>query len=179
MTSSSQHLSKPLGFRNEGIFLRTVRGRVDRALTNCGRTDKKLFRKAAVIVAWFFASYLLFILVRGGWQILACISLGLAACAMSTNVFHDANHGAFSTNRRINIAVSIFTSTLLGGNRYFWWYKHQVLHHRYTNVYRWDDDLETRGNLRLAQGQQWRSRFRAQHRFFLSCMLWPHWNGYS
>jgi linoleoyl-CoA desaturase len=166
MTSWSQHSPETLGFRGEGTFLRTVRRRVDPALANCGRIDRRLYRKALAVVAWFLISYISFLMVSGVWQVLACISWGLAACAVGTNVFHDANHGAFSGGRRVNVAMSIFTSTLLGANRYLWWYKHQVLHHRYTNVHRWDDDLETRGNLRLAQGQPWQSKFAAQHWYF-------------
>jgi linoleoyl-CoA desaturase len=40
-----------------------------------------------------------------------------------------------------------------------------VLHHRFTNIQEWDDDLETRGFLRLSPHQPWKPRFRGQHLF--------------
>jgi linoleoyl-CoA desaturase len=48
-----------------------------------------------------------------------------------------------------------------------WLQKHNVFHHVFTNVFEWDDDLESRGHLRLSPRQPWRARFRNQHRFFL------------
>ena len=43
--------------------------------------------------------------------------------------------------------------------------QHHVLHHRYTNIHGWDDDLETRGFLRISPHQDWKPRYRGQHVF--------------
>jgi linoleoyl-CoA desaturase len=99
-------------------------------------------------------------------QILLGVSYGLAASALGFNVFHDANHGAFSSNPRVNLFLSRLTCTVLGAGRYFWRHKHEVLHHRFTNIFEWDDDVETRGQLRLSPRQPWQPKFRNQHRFF-------------
>ena len=53
-------------------------------------------------------------------------------------------------------------SVLLGPSRHFWVHKHQGLHHRQPNVTEWDDDLETRGYLRLSPETQWEPRHRRQ-----------------
>lgn len=99
-------------------------------------------------------------------QVLLCVSYALAAAAMGFNIFHDATHGTFSAHRGVNRALSRLTCAVLGIGRYFWWYKHNVLHHRYTNLFEWDDDLETRGSLRLSPEQPWQPKFKNQHRWF-------------
>ena len=168
MIVQSQPSPDAIVFKGSSDFLKTIRARVDRRLVGRSRFgDGRLYRKALIIGLWFVASYALLLTIRVGWeQLLACISLGLAACALGFNVFHDANHGSFSPSRRVNLAVSVVTCTALGASRYFWWYKHQVLHHRFPNIFRWDDDIETRGCLRLSAMQPWRPRFKNQHRFF-------------
>ena len=42
-----------------------------------------------------------------------------------------------------------------------------MLHHSYPNVFEWDDDIETRGHLRLSPEQAWRPQYRSQHLYFL------------
>jgi linoleoyl-CoA desaturase len=59
----------------------------------------------------------------------------------------------------------VLASTVLGASRYLWNYKHNVLHHRLTNIHTWDDDLETRGFLRLTPQERWKPRYYGQHLF--------------
>jgi linoleoyl-CoA desaturase len=99
-------------------------------------------------------------------QVLLCLSYTFAAAAMGFNIFHDAIHGPFSSNQRVNALVSRLACSVLGISRYLWWYKHNVLHHRFTNVFEWDDDIETRGSLRMSPRQPWQSKFKNQHRWF-------------
>src|ERR1044071_5507177 len=70
-----------------------------------------------------------------------------------------------SSNHRVNLFWAMFASAVLGPSRYLWNYKHNVLHHRNTNIHTWDDDLETRGFLRLTPQQRWNWRYRGQHLF--------------
>ncbi len=134
-------------FDGPGNFLKTVRARVHDALAN---GDLKgcpcLQRKALLVAAWFLGSFVLMLCVESVWLWgLFCFSYGLAASAVGFNIFHDANHGAISSRRSVNEAAAMLTSAVLGPSRYLWAYKHHVLHHRFTNIYGWDDDLETRG----------------------------------
>jgi len=154
-------------FDGSGDFLKTVRARVEDALA--GRTaggDPRLLRKAALIAAWFAGSFALMLSTQSAWaQLLFCFSYGLAASAVGFNIFHDANHGALASNRRTNLVLAVMASTVLGASRFLWNFKHNVLHHRYTNIYEWDDDLETRGFLRLTPHQNWKTRYIGQHLF--------------
>lgn len=154
-------------FDGSGEFLQTVRARVNAALTGRAATgDPRLVRKAALILLWFLGSFVLLLSVKSGWlQLIFCVSYGLAASALGFNIFHDANHGAMSSDHRVNLAWARLASTVLGASRYLWNYKHNVLHHRHTNIHTWDDDLETRGFLRLTPKQHWKQRYHGQHWF--------------
>jgi linoleoyl-CoA desaturase len=131
------------------------------------RGDVRLRRKGAIIVVWLAASYGMLLAWRlpSPCQVLLCLSYALAACALAFNVFHDANHGAWSERTSTNLALSRMTCIVLGPARFFWRYKHHTLHHRGPNVSKWDDDVESRGFLRLSPQQPWRPRYRYQHRF--------------
>jgi linoleoyl-CoA desaturase len=163
----SKYKPERVVFDGTGEFLKTLRVRVHKTLD--GRPpsgDPRMLRKAALITVWFAGSFILLLSVKSGWlQLLLCFSYGLAASALGFNVFHDANHGAISPSRRVNLTVAVLVSAVLGASRYLWNYKHNVLHHRLTNIHTWDDDLETRGFLRLTPRQHWKRRYHGQHLF--------------
>lgn len=125
--------------------------------------DPRLKRKAALILAWFALSYVGLLCAPTLYAaLLAGLSLALAAAALGFSVFHDANHGTLFRRATANLRAAQLCSVLLGPSRYFWVDKHQRLHHRQPNVLGWDDDLETRGFLRLSPACTWEPRFRRQ-----------------
>jgi linoleoyl-CoA desaturase len=154
-------------FDGAGDFLKTVRARVNDALAARARGGNTgIQRKAAFVAVWFAASFVLMLTVKSGWlQLALCFSYALAASAVGFNIFHDANHGTLTSSARRNAVIGAIASTVLGPSRYLWNYKHNILHHRFTNVHNWDDDLETRGFLRLSPNQPWKARYRGQHVF--------------
>jgi linoleoyl-CoA desaturase len=160
--------SSKVTFRGSSEFFKTLRGRVDEHFAGRPRRDDpRFYRKAALVLAWFFTSYVVALFSRdGAFQLLGCLSFSLAACALGFNLFHDAVHCSVSDSRRVNLALARVACALLGAGRKFWWYKHNVLHHRFTNIFKWDDDLETRGSLRLSPDQEWEPKFRLQHLYF-------------
>jgi linoleoyl-CoA desaturase len=125
--------------------------------------DPRLVRKAAVILAWFGLSLgaLLFAPTLTV-ALLAALSLAFAAAALGFGVFHDASHGTLFKRPAANLFAARLCSTLLGLSRHFWVQKHQSLHHRQPNVFGWDDDLETRGTMRLSPAYAWKARYRRQ-----------------
>lgn len=124
--------------------------------------------KAAVFLVWFSGSYLIFLASDDALiRILSAVSLGLAAAGLGFNVFHDSNHGGFGITAHANRAIAIGCSVLLGPSRFMWIQKHHVFHHRFTNLHKWDDDIETRGILRMAQDQP----HKPWHRF--QALYWP------
>ena len=126
-----------------------------------------LWRKAVLIACWFIGSYVALLASPGMAAYLAAsVSLAFAAAALAFNVFHDANHGSFCGDRRLNLLIARLCCASLGVGRHFWLRKHNVLHHSYPNVFEWDDDIETRGHLRLCPEQAWRPEYRRQYLYF-------------
>lgn len=143
--------------------------------------DPRVQRKAAIILAWFALSYGALLLAPTLFAaLLATLSLALAASALGFCVFHDANHGTLFERRAENLIVARLCSVLLGPSRHFWVHKHQGMHHRQPNVFGWDDDLETRGLLRLSPACAWKARFRRQELkaflyYSLNTLEWLFW----
>jgi linoleoyl-CoA desaturase len=120
-----------------------------------------------VVLFWFFGSYAaLLALDDARLQAPLCVAYALAACALGFNLFHDSIHGSLSDSPRRNLAFARLACVLLGASRALWAHKHNVLHHRFTNVFQFDDDLETRGSLRLSPRQPWEPKYRGQQLFF-------------
>lgn len=169
MTSPAVRTRPRPRFAEESPFRRTLNARVRAHLAGQRAAgDPRLHRKAALILLWFFASYGL-MLTGLGWAVtvMAALSWGLAASAVGFNIFHDAGHGSFTRRRKTNLRWGWVTSTLLGPSRLLWSRKHHSLHHRYTNIFQWDDDVESRGTMRWSPDQPWHPRFRRQHWFVL------------
>lgn len=156
-------------FRPDHGFMAVLRARVNARLDGRAPTgDARIHRKAVVIVAWFALSYAALLLAPGPQVWLpAAVSLGLAAAALGLNLFHDANHGTFFVSPRRNLALARCASLLLGASRQLWRHKHHTLHHRFTNLFEFDDDLESRGVLRVSPYQPWSPWHRIQHRYFV------------
>jgi linoleoyl-CoA desaturase len=168
MAVQSDLALKRVVFTGTNDFFKTLRERVDAHFAGSARRDDpRLYRKAIIIGVWFAASYVLMLSVPSGYaRIALCVSFAVAAGALGFNIFHDAVHGSFSACRRTNLLLSRLACAVLGTGRYFWWYKHNVLHHHYTNIFEWDDDIETRGSLRLSPRQPWEPKFKYQHHWF-------------
>jgi linoleoyl-CoA desaturase len=173
--SPASHTTAPVNgrparlvFTRKGQFLKTLRARVSDHFGDRKRSDDpRLYRKALLIAAWFTVSYVLLLMARSGpAQCFLCVSYALAFCTLGFNVFHDANHGSFSSRKRVNLVLAWLSSIILGPSRYFWWHKHNIFHHAFTNVYQWDDDIETGGHLRMSSRQPWEPKFRGQHLYF-------------
>ncbi|HEX8326647.1 MAG TPA: acyl-CoA desaturase [Hymenobacter sp.] len=89
--------------------------------------------------------------------------LGACNAFIGFNVCHDALHGAFSANPRVNRALGLLFN-LLGANPYVWTLTHNLVHHTYTNIPGHDEDIEVApGLLRLSPEEPWRPWQRYQH----------------
>ena len=85
-------------------------------------------------------------------------AFGMAGIGMG--VMHDAVHGSYSKNKRVNQFMA-YSMNLIGGNAGVWKIQHNVLHHNFTNVKGADDDINMPKLLRLSPELD-RTRF---HRF--------------
>jgi linoleoyl-CoA desaturase len=69
----------------------------------------------------------------------ALMGFGMAGVGLS--IMHDANHGAYSKNDRVNKLLGMVINGV-GGSDVNWRIQHNVLHHTYTNVTGYDEDID-------------------------------------
>ena len=139
-----------------------------------------MYTKTAIILLWTLASYLWLVFFTPGiiGVILLSLSLGLALTGIGFNIMHDGGHEAYSRSRYVN-KLAAWTLDLIGTSSYRWHWKHNRIHHTYTNIVGVDDDIELWPIARMAPQQQrfWFHRF--QHfyiwGFYGFLLLKMHW----
>jgi linoleoyl-CoA desaturase len=120
--------------------------------------------KTVTILAVTFGAYGL--IMSGGftplqmWGLAAIMGVGLAG--MGFSISHDALHGAYSHNPKINQLLG-YTFDIAGANGYLWKITHNVIHHTYTNIHGIDEDLTVSPLLRLSPESEWKPVHRWQH----------------
>ena len=144
LPSAASHPAK-LKFNNGDRFVRELRKRVDAYFERTGRKRRdcaRMYFKTATILAWFTAAYLLLLFAVSSWWIAVplAIVLGLSVAAIGFNIQHDGGHKAYSEHRWVNRLMSL-TLDLMGGSSYMWDWKHNSIHHTYTNIDGHDDDI--------------------------------------
>ena len=162
--------SRSLRFTQHRDFQKTLNERVNAYLRDNhipGRDVPAMYLKTAVVLAWWLGTYLLLLLGHFSTpvNILLCLVWAIALASVGFNVMHDANHGAYSNNPRINKLVGL-SAELLGISGFRWRTKHNVWHHTYTNIAGFDDDVETFGFMRLTPREAWKPLFRYQGWYF-------------
>lgn len=74
--------------------------------------------------------------------------MGLGLAGIGLSVMHDACHHAYSRKKWVNDLLS-YSLNMLGASSFNWKVQHNVLHHTFTNVHEVDEDIASRGILRL------------------------------
>jgi linoleoyl-CoA desaturase len=119
------------------------------------------------VLGWWLGTYLLLLLGNFPPLINAvlCVVWAMAIAAVGFNVMHDANHGGYSNNPRVNKLLSL-SAEMLGMSGFRWRTKHNVWHHTYTNIAGFDDDVEAFGLMRLTPREPWKPLYKAQAWYF-------------
>jgi linoleoyl-CoA desaturase len=164
-TATSPAALPKLKFNGGDKFLRELRTRVDAYFDRTGRSRRdcpRMYFKTATILAWFFGAYaLLMFFATSLWTVIPlAVLLGLAIAAIGFNIQHDGAHKAYSDRQWVNKMMAL-TLDLMGGSSYLWNWKHNSIHHTYTNISGHDDDIDVGFLGRLSPAQP---RFRV-HRF--------------
>jgi linoleoyl-CoA desaturase len=95
------------------------------------------------------------------------VMMGIGLAGIGFAISHDALHGAYSKNSRVNELLGR-TFDLLGANGYMWKITHNVIHHTYTNIEGVDEDLTVSPLLRLSPGAPLRAVHKFQHIYGLA-----------
>ncbi len=176
-----------VSFPGCGDFHRELKRRVSahfESVQSSPRDALGMYLKTVLILVWTLASYSLLMFAAVNWwqAILLAIGLALGMGGIAFNIQHDANHGGYSRNRRVNQCLRLCLD-LIGGSSYVWYWKHNIVHHTYTNVSGLDVDVDIEPFLRLAPDQKHKWYHRGQHVYiwFLYGLLpvnWQFWADY-
>jgi linoleoyl-CoA desaturase len=119
--------------------------------------------KTVFMLSLYFVPLILMLtgVVTSLWPIIGMFAImGFGMAGIGLSVMHDANHGAYSKNKRVNQAVG-FVLNFLGGFHVNWKIQHNVLHHSYTNIHGLDEDID-KGIFRMSPNQEVKPFYRFQ-----------------
>lgn len=127
-----------------------------------------------VMISIYLMPFILMLTVPvPGWlALLLTMVMGIGTAGIGMSVMHGAAHGAYSHKTWINdlFAGSLYT---LGGNVFNWKVQHNILHHTYTNINEYDQDIASKGPIRLSEHAPLHEIHRYQHihAFFLYALM--------
>lgn len=151
---------------NQPEFFKELTKRVNQYFQQEERSkhaNVEMIFKTVFMLSLYFVPLILMLsgVVTTLWPIMAMwVLMGFGLSGVGLSVMHDANHGAYSSNKRINQALG-FTLNFLGGFPANWRIQHNVLHHSYTNIHGMDEDID-KGVLRLSPDQDAKPVYRFQ-----------------
>ena len=124
----------------------------------------KLYIKAASLVPAAIAIYVILLAIDFPLfpGIVLSSLLGFILASVGFNIMHDACHGSYSSKKWLNETLGL-TLNALGGNAFIWKFKHNIIHHTYTNVDGIDDDIAKSPIMRQCTTQKWVPAHRIQH----------------
>ena len=163
-------MSSKIKFTNthKSTFFATTRLRVETYFKEnelSKHANRAMWGKAIFYLIGFFGLYLLIIsnYFSLGAMFGFTLLLGVFSALVGFNVCHDAIHGSFSANPRVNKAFG-FLFNFIGASPYIWNISHNVVHHTYTNIPGHDEDIEVApGLIRISEEEKVNKIQRFQH----------------
>ncbi|MGR9107991.1 MAG: fatty acid desaturase family protein, partial [Gammaproteobacteria bacterium] len=142
------------------------------------KANTAMIVKTLVLAAMTFGSYALLLTnwFEPAQMLILAVLMGTGFAGLGFAV-HDAIHGAFSNNPRINRLLGI-TYDLMGASRYLWKITHNGIHHTFTNVMDLDEDIRVIDPMvRLSPGSPrfWHHRFQHLYAWLLYTLATINW----
>ncbi len=163
--------------KDRAQFTVALRKNVNEYFKNKGISTKgnwKMVLKAIAMLSIYVIPFaLILFLPMADWLIFPLsVVMGIGMAGIGMSVMHDAAHGSFSGRKWLNKLVGT-TMYFIGGNSFNWQIQHNMLHHTFTNIDGFDEDIEPKGSLRLSPHTPLRKIHRFQHvyAFFLYCLM--------
>ncbi len=127
--------------------------------------NSNLFIKGLIMFTIYLVPLILMLtgVINNPIVMLICwIIMGAGVAGIGMGLMHDANHGSFSANPKLNrfLGKSLY---LLGGFPPNWRYQHNTMHHGYTNIEGHDEDIAPAQILRFSPHRPLRKIHRFQH----------------
>jgi len=167
--------------RDKSKFYATLQAKVEEYFKSNNiskNANGTMIVKSVVLLSAYLLAYGVIIFVQPAlWvSLLLWFSMGLSAAGVGMSVMHDANHGAYSSNRKVNFVMGQ-SLNLLGGSVFNWKLQHNILHHTYTNVVHMDDDIDDKVVMRFSPHTDVKKyhKFQFLYAFLLYCVLTLYW----
>ena len=168
--------------KEESRFLATLKDRVESYFKNSRlsrHANTLMVFKTIFYISIMLALYMLLIFANFPlfFHLLLAMLLGMTMAFVGFNVCHDALHGAYSSNKKVNKGLG-FIFNIIGANAYVWNLTHNIVHHSYTNIVGHDEDIEIApGLIRVCETDKLNKLQRYQHiyAFFLYSLTTLFW----
>ncbi len=177
MTSNSVNFSRT----EKAIFFKTLNKRVNAYFkeNELKRTGNwKLYTKAIIMFGLFLAPLIVILTVSmPQWALLLLtVVIGIGMAGVGMNVMHDSNHESFSNKKWVNKMMGS-SMYILAGNVYNWKVQHNVLHHTFTNIPGFDEDIDAGRIIRFNKNTKWLKihQFQKYYSFLLYGLLTINW----
>jgi len=144
--------------------------------------DWRIFHKTLVL---FVSLIILYVLLLFGtlpvWaNVILCVLMGFTFAFIGFNVMHDGGHGSYSDKKWLNEIMG-HSLNVMGASTYFWKFKHNIVHHTYTNIEGHDDDIDIKPFIRTNKDQKRYFFHKFQHIYalFLYSITYLFWWAYN
>lgn len=126
--------------------------------------DWRMVLKTIVMISLYLVPFVLLLTVlESSWLIfLMWVIMAIGMSGIGLSIMHDANHGAYSKNKKVNNFLG-YVMFLVGGSDAMWRIQHNVLHHTYTNVTGMDDDIDPGKVMRFSPHEKRYKMHKYQH----------------
>lgn len=173
----------PLRFvsHDKSQFYATLHARVELFFKEKGLSKHAngaiVLKTVVLLSAYLLPLALLVWLQPAFWVALGLWALmGVAMAGVGMSIMHDANHGAYSSSPFVNALVGS-SLYLLGGSVFNWKLQHNTLHHTFTNIVHYDDDIADKPALRLSPHTELKPihRFQWLHALLIYSLVTLYW----
>ena len=165
----------------EHPFFDELKKKVDNyfATNNLKQTGNfRLYSKTTILFLSFGVIFWLLVFVPMPiWlSVILCSLFGINLAAIGFNVMHDGAHGSFSSKTWVNEIMG-HSLNLMGGDVHLWKIKHNLIHHSFTNIDGYDDDIDIKPFMRTTTIQPKKPIHEWQHiysvaLYSLTYVLW-------
>jgi linoleoyl-CoA desaturase len=167
--------------KDKALFFATLRKRVDSYFkeNNISKhANSTMVVKTIILISAYLLPFIALLVFTPSFQISLILwtIMGFALSGIGMSVMHDANHGAYSTSHKVNYWLG-HTLNLLGGSVFNWKMQHNVMHHTYTNVHGYDDDIADKLILKFNPHTEvkWYHKLQVVYAFFFYGILTLYW----
>ncbi|NND09859.1 MAG: acyl-CoA desaturase [Flavobacteriaceae bacterium] len=183
ISSDNSRVRHPKFTKATGIeFSKTLRKRINSHFKEKGiskHANKSMVAKTILMLSLFFVPLITIGLglIESTFLLFALyIVSGIGMAGIGMGIMHDAIHGSYSKNRKINKLLG-YTFNLIGANATVWQIQHNQLHHTYTNIEDADDDLNAPFFLRFSPHAKkyWSHQFQHIYIWIFYCLSTISW----